>query len=32
MIEKKSKIVDQAIETIDGFEKVFKVIHQNTVL
>ena len=32
MIEQKSKIVDQAILTIDGFEKVFKVIHQNSVL
>lgn len=32
MTEKKSKIVDQAILTIDGFESVFKVIHQNTVL
>ncbi len=32
MIEKKSKIVDRAIITVNGFEKVFKVIHQNTVL
>ena len=32
MIEKRSKIVDQAILTVEGFEKVFKVIHQNTVL
>jgi len=32
MTEKKSKIVDRAILTIDGFEGVFKVIHQNTVL
>jgi site-specific recombinase XerD len=32
MIEQKSKIVDRAIVTVAGFEKVFKVIHQNTVL
>ena len=32
MTEQKSKIVDQAILTVDGFEGVFKVIHQNTVL
>jgi len=32
MNEKKSKIVDEAILTVEGFEKVFKVIHQNTVL
>ncbi len=32
MTEKKSKIVDRAILTVDGFEGVFKVIHQNTVL
>ena len=28
----RSKIVDNAIQTVDGFEKVFTVIHQNTVL
>jgi site-specific recombinase XerD len=32
MIEQKSKIVDRAILSVAGFEKVFKVIHQNTVL
>lgn len=32
MTEKKSKIVDRAILSVDGFEGVFKVIHQNTVL
>ena len=32
MRQKRSKIVDQAIHEIDGFAKVFKVIHQNTVL
>ncbi len=32
MIEEKSKIVDRAINDVAGFEKVFKVIHQNTVL
>ena len=32
MIEEKSKIVDRAIFTVEGFEKVFKIIHQNTVL
>ena len=32
MTEEKSKIVDQAIFRVDGFEKVFKVIHQNTVV
>jgi site-specific recombinase XerD len=32
MKTKRSKIVDDAIHTVDGFVKVFKVIHQNTVL
>ena len=32
MTEQKSKIVDQAILTVQGFEKVFKVIYQNSVL
>jgi len=32
MIEEKSKIVDRAIFMVEGFEKVFKIIHQNTVL
>ena len=32
MRQKRSKIVDQVIHEIDGFAKVFKVIHQNTVL
>ncbi len=32
MKQKRSKIVDQAINEVDGFAKVFKVIHQNTVL
>ena len=32
MTEQKSRIVDQAIQSIDGFEGVFKVIHQHTVL
>jgi len=32
MRQKRSKIVDQAIHNINGFAKVFKVIHQNTVL
>jgi site-specific recombinase XerD len=32
MRQKRAKIVDNAIQTIDGFAKVFKVIHQNTVL
>jgi len=32
MRKKRSKIVDQAIQTVEGFEKVYKVIHQNTVL
>ena len=31
MIEEKSKIVDRAIFMVEGFEKVFKIIHQNTV-
>ncbi|RLD24421.1 MAG: hypothetical protein DRI54_06115 [Bacteroidetes bacterium] len=29
---KKTKIVDNALETVEGFERVHKVIHQNTVL
>ena len=32
MRKKRTKIVDNAIQTIEGFEKVFKVIYQNTVL
>ena len=32
MRKKRTKIVDNAIQTVEGFEKVFKVIHQNTVL
>ena len=32
MRKERSKIVDNAIRTVEGFEKVFKVIHQNTVL
>ncbi len=32
MRQKRSKIVDEAIHSIEGFSKVFKVIHQNTVL
>jgi len=32
MKEKRSKIVDTALETIKGFNHVFKVIHQNTIL
>jgi len=32
MRQKRSKIVDEAIHNINGFAKVFKVIHQNTVL
>ena len=32
MVKKRSKVVDAAIRDIDGFAKVFKVIHQNTVL
>jgi len=32
MKKKRSKVVDAAIREIDGFAKVFKVIHQNTVL
>jgi len=32
MRKERSKIVDNAIQTVEGFEKVFKVIHQNTVL
>ena len=32
MRKQRSKIVDNAIQTVEGFEKVFKVIHQNTVL
>ncbi len=32
MRKERSKIVDKAIQTVEGFEKVYKVIHQNTVL
>jgi len=32
MRQKRSKIVDEAIHNVEGFAKVFKVIHQNTVL
>ena len=32
MRKKRTKIVDNAIQTVEGFEKVFKVIYQNTVL
>ncbi len=32
MRQKRSRIVDEAIHSISGFAKVFKVIHQNTVL
>ena len=32
MRQKRSRIVDEAIHSINGFAKVFKVIHQNTVL
>jgi len=32
MRQKRLKIVDEAIHPINGFAKVFKVIHQNTVL
>ena len=32
MRKKRTKIVDNAIQTVKGFEKVFKVIYQNTVL
>ncbi len=32
MRQQRSKIVDEAIHSIHGFAKVFKVIHQNTVL
>ena len=32
MRKKRTKIVDNVIQTVEGFEKVFKVIHQNTVL
>ena len=32
MKNKRSKIVDNALETVEGFERVHKVIHQNTVL
>jgi site-specific recombinase XerD len=32
MEKKRSKVVEAAIREIDGFAKVFKVIHQNTVL
>ena len=32
MRKQRAKIVDNAIQTVEGFEKVFTVIHQNTVL
>ena len=32
MRKERAKIVDNAIQTVEGFDKVFKVIHQNTVL
>ena len=32
MRQERSKIIDNAIHTVEGFSKVFKVIHQNTVL
>lgn len=32
MRKERATIVDNAIQTVEGFEKVFKVIHQNTVL
>ena len=32
MRKERAKIVDQAIQSVEGFEKVYKVIHQNTVL
>ncbi len=32
MRKERSKIVDRAIGSVAGFEKVYKVIHQNTVL
>jgi len=32
MRKERSKIVDKAIQTVEGFENVYKVIHQNTVL
>ena len=32
MRKKRTKNVNNAIQTVEGFEKVFKVIHQNTVL
>jgi site-specific recombinase XerD len=32
MKNKRSKIVDNALQTVEGFEQVFKVIHQNTIL
>lgn len=32
MKNKRPKIVDDALQTIEGFGRVFKVIHQNTVL
>jgi site-specific recombinase XerD len=32
MRKERATIVDNAIQTVEGFENVFKVIHQNTVL
>lgn len=32
MRQKRARIVDDAIHSVEGFAKVFKVIHQNTVL
>ena len=32
MRQKRARIVDDAIHNVEGFAKVFKVIHQNTVL
>lgn len=32
MRKERAKIVDNAIQSVEGFGKVFKVIHQNTVL
>lgn len=32
MRKQRAKIVDNAIQTVEGFERVFTVIHQNTVL
>jgi CRISPR/Cas system CSM-associated protein Csm5 (group 7 of RAMP superfamily) len=32
MRKKIPSIIEKAIRTIDGFEKVYKVLHQNTIL